>query len=233
MMERESKHYSYGRRFSFISNAWILNDSWNDKEEIAALRVDLSLRKEELRQAQAALAAKDQQVQAWQMAYEGVQQQLAAKDARVKELEDWKRIVEGTGTDQEAVVRMAATEYTKTAVQTWKDHTAKLEQQLAAKDQELKRLKDRHHPSCNVLLDDEGDEVLTDYQECTCAIHAQEDLAYIRKLKQQLDTLMGEAVQLANDVIHCSFDPNRTNNAQAFLARPDVQALEKGTPPCE
>src|SRR5690348_6435015 len=59
MMERESEHYSFGRRFSFISNAWILNESWNDKEEIAALQVDLSLRKEELRQAQAALTAKD------------------------------------------------------------------------------------------------------------------------------------------------------------------------------
>lgn len=37
-----SDHYSDGRRFSRISNAWILLSSWNDQEEIAALRDQLA-----------------------------------------------------------------------------------------------------------------------------------------------------------------------------------------------
>ena len=32
-----SEHYTDGRRYSHISNAWILLSSWNDKEEIAYL----------------------------------------------------------------------------------------------------------------------------------------------------------------------------------------------------
>lgn len=44
----------------------------------------------------------------------------------IQELEEWKKIVTGSGTDQETVIRMAATEYTKVAVQSWKE---KCEQQ--------------------------------------------------------------------------------------------------------
>lgn len=50
--------------------------------------------------------------------------------ARVKELEEWKAIVEGSGTDQETVIRMAAAEYTKVAVQCWKDKVEQLERDL-------------------------------------------------------------------------------------------------------
>ena len=60
-----------------------------------------------------------------------LQAALDAERERVKELEEWQRVVVGTGTDQEAVVRMAATEYTKTAVQCWKDENAKLTAKLA------------------------------------------------------------------------------------------------------
>ena len=31
-------HYTSGRRWSVINHAWVLDSSWNDKEEIAALR---------------------------------------------------------------------------------------------------------------------------------------------------------------------------------------------------
>lgn len=55
---------------------------------------------------------------------------LDAAQARVKELEDWQRIVLGTGTDQEAVIRMAASEYTKTAVQCWRDANETLQAQI-------------------------------------------------------------------------------------------------------
>lgn len=40
-----STHYTDGRRWSHISNAWILVEGWNDKEEIASLRAQLESRK--------------------------------------------------------------------------------------------------------------------------------------------------------------------------------------------
>lgn len=39
-------HYSDGRRYSRISNAWIFAEHWNDKEEVARLRDQLGLTKE-------------------------------------------------------------------------------------------------------------------------------------------------------------------------------------------
>ena len=66
-----------------------------------------------------------------------LQAALDAEREKVKELEEWQRVVVGTGTDQEAVVRMAATEYTKTAVQCWKDENAKLTAQLATLQAQL------------------------------------------------------------------------------------------------
>ena len=41
------EHYTDGRRWSHISKAWILEVSWNDKEEIAALREELAQVKQE------------------------------------------------------------------------------------------------------------------------------------------------------------------------------------------
>lgn len=218
---------------------------------------------------QAALAAKDQQVQAWQMAYEGVQRQLAEQDQLIKELEEHEhktheRLGKILGTDdslEECARRLRGElQYAKqTAVQDFihgrsklclicgakepcvlKDdpsspctfdptpielleYNRKLRELLAAKDQELARVKDE----LAAKIRSKNDCVIDLYRK----LDKLDDLNL--SLKQQLDTLLGEAVQLANDVIHCSFDPNRTNNAQAFLARPDVQALEKGTPPCE
>jgi len=46
---------------------------------------------------------------------------LAEKDREIAELKEWKSIVMGTGTDQEAVIRMAAAEYTRVAVAAWKE----------------------------------------------------------------------------------------------------------------
>lgn len=45
---------------------------------------------------------------------------LAEKDREIAELKEWKSIILGTGTDQEAVIRMAAAGYTQVAVQAWK-----------------------------------------------------------------------------------------------------------------
>jgi len=36
------EHYTDGRRWSHISNAWILVEGWNDKEEIASLKAQLA-----------------------------------------------------------------------------------------------------------------------------------------------------------------------------------------------
>ena len=35
-------HYTEGRKYSHISNMWILESSWNDKEEIERLRTELA-----------------------------------------------------------------------------------------------------------------------------------------------------------------------------------------------
>ena len=68
------------------------------------------------------------------------QRALDVEREKVKALEEWQRVVVGTGTDQEAVVRMAATEYTKTAVQCWKDENAKLTAQLSTLQAQLRQV---------------------------------------------------------------------------------------------
>ncbi len=66
---------------------------------------------------------------------------IAALQARVQELEEWKHIVTGAGTDQESVIRLAAHEYTKPAIQCWKEANAKLESQLTQRTAELEAAK--------------------------------------------------------------------------------------------
>ena len=61
-------------------------------------------------------------------------------EAQVKVLEEWKQIILGTGTDQEAVIRMAAAEYTEVAVQCWRDANAKLEARVKAAEIREKRI---------------------------------------------------------------------------------------------
>ncbi|MDH5670316.1 MAG: hypothetical protein OEY86_20135 [Nitrospira sp.] len=46
-----SGHYSEGRRWSHISNAWILEASWNNREEVARLLAENAQLKAELEQA--------------------------------------------------------------------------------------------------------------------------------------------------------------------------------------
>lgn len=60
--------------------------------------------------------------------------------ATIQKLEEWKRIILGTGTDQEAVIRMAAAEYTEVAVQCWRDANAKLEARVKAAEIREKRI---------------------------------------------------------------------------------------------
>ncbi|MEQ1844271.1 MAG: hypothetical protein ABL983_01685 [Nitrospira sp.] len=60
------------------------------------------------------------------------QRALIEQQAReLTELREWKRIILGTGTDQEAVIRMAATEYTKVAIQSWKEANEKQAKEIA------------------------------------------------------------------------------------------------------
>ena len=60
---------------------------------------------------------------------------------KYEELEEWKRIILGTGTDQEAVIRLAATEYTNVAVESWRREVDALTQQLAEVTKELAEAK--------------------------------------------------------------------------------------------
>ena len=59
-----------------------------------------------------------------------------------RKLDEWQRIVIGSGTDQETVIRMAASEYTETAVSCWKEHTEKLTAALAERDRTIARLRE-------------------------------------------------------------------------------------------
>jgi hypothetical protein len=58
-------------------------------------------------------------------------------EAELAHLQEWKQIILGTGTDQEAVIRMAATEYTTIAVEAWR-------REVATRDAEIDRLKVAH-----------------------------------------------------------------------------------------
>lgn len=40
-----SEHYTEDRKYSYIHNAWILESSWNDKEEIAKLNHEIAISK--------------------------------------------------------------------------------------------------------------------------------------------------------------------------------------------
>ena len=46
------RHYSEGRRYSYISQAWILDESWNDAEEVARLRHENQTLKELVKELQ-------------------------------------------------------------------------------------------------------------------------------------------------------------------------------------
>ena len=64
----------------------------------------------------------------------------AALRLKVQALEEWKRIVTGAGTDQESVIRLAATENTQAAVQCWRDANAQLQERLDQRLQGVKAL---------------------------------------------------------------------------------------------
>ena len=68
------------------------------------------------------------------------QQRITALELQLTELQEWKRIIIGTGTDQEAVIRLAATEYTKIAVACWQDKVIEVERLLDVERTEHMRL---------------------------------------------------------------------------------------------
>ena len=71
-------------------------------------------------------------------------------------LKEWKQIVLGTGTDQEAVIRMAAAEYTQVAIQTWKAANEKQAQEIAALKVALRELHAVVKGECPSLLDEDS-----------------------------------------------------------------------------
>lgn len=64
------------------------------------------------------------------MKLEDAQQENAQLKAELAKLHEWQNIILGTGTDQEAVIRLAAAGYTQTAVQCWRIRVEKLEADL-------------------------------------------------------------------------------------------------------
>ena len=114
-----------------------------------------------------------------------LRQQLAVAQARIVELEqqlaelqEWKRIILGTGTDQEAVIRLAATEYTKIAVQCWKDKVDNLEQQFAEMTAERNAAETRNENYRMKL--NASDSVIAQLSE-----HLAEDQAEITRLQEK------------------------------------------------
>jgi len=69
----------------------------------------------------------------------------------------------------------------------------------AALRAQIAELKERHHPSCNVNLDDIGDAVLDDYQLCTCDLHAREDVERIRDLTASCHTFEQQVTELERE----------------------------------
>lgn len=61
---------------------------------------------------------------------ERLEQENAQLKAELAKLHEWQNIILGTGTDQEAVIRLAAAGYTQTAVQCWRIRVEKLEADL-------------------------------------------------------------------------------------------------------
>lgn len=67
--------------------------------------------------------------------------QIEQMDSELTELREWQKIIIGTVTDHEAVVRMAAVEYTKAAVNTWKELTARQATEIDGLREVLRRLR--------------------------------------------------------------------------------------------
>lgn len=57
--------------------------------------------------------------------------EIAQLKAELAKLQEWQQIILGSGTDKEAVIRMAATKYTEVAVQSWREEVGKLKAELA------------------------------------------------------------------------------------------------------
>lgn len=72
-----------------------------------------------------------------QNAIDWILSEHAEQRQRLQELEEWQAIVLGTGTDQEAVIRMAAMEYTKVAIQAWKEVNEEQRQEIARLREDL------------------------------------------------------------------------------------------------
>lgn len=91
------------------------------------------------------------------LAHDAEQRALIEQQAQeLAELREWKRIILGTGTDQEAVIRMAATEYTKTAIQTWKEANDKQAKEIAKLRGVLSELHAQVQGECPSLLNEDS-----------------------------------------------------------------------------
>lgn len=122
-------------------------------------------------------AAASKDVQSLVTAYRALQQTC-------HDLEEWKRIILGTGTDQEAVIRLAATEYTKTAVQCWRDKVESLQQTC-------EELKEQLAKQGLEWEEDVADLV----RRCACEINEYTGIAEVECLKHQAVRLQRDEFQ--------------------------------------
>lgn len=57
--------------------------------------------------------------------------------SELAKLQEWQKIILGTGTDQEAVIRMAAAKYMEAVIASWRDEVERLKVELARSKKDL------------------------------------------------------------------------------------------------
>ena len=86
-MTRE-EHYTDGRRWSHISNAWILLSSWNDREELATMTAAAESIRQENVKLRAEIARLDQLTTMQDGGIRSLHDQIAQKDAEIERLRE-------------------------------------------------------------------------------------------------------------------------------------------------
>ena len=101
-------------------------------------------------------------------------QEIDRLKAELAKLQEWERIILGTGGDQEAIIRMAASQYIDTSIDCWKAEVAKLKAELEQsqhREARLRGLLERARVALSIdaaaltILQEDIYEALTETQE--------------------------------------------------------------------
>lgn len=101
------------------------------------LKADNAHLKEELTKKTSQYKASIQTRMALRDALRKSREEQKALRVELLKLQEWQQIILGTGLDREAVIRMAATKYTETAITCWRDEVERLKVELAQAKKDL------------------------------------------------------------------------------------------------